>query len=129
MKLFLISCLVALAAADVSHIVKSADAGAQIVRQDVDVAPDQYQYAYETSNGISADEQGQLKGTGEAAISAQGQYRYTSPEGETYNIQYVADENGFQPQGAHLPTPPPIPEAIIRSLEYNRAHPEQPSKP
>lgn len=52
--------------------------------------------------------------------------QYTSPEGIPIETSYVADENGYQPQGAHLPTPPPIPEAILRSLEYNAAHPQQP---
>lgn len=37
-------------------------------------------------------------------------YSYYSPEGELISVTYTADENGFQPQGDHLPTPPPIPE-------------------
>ena len=49
----------------------------------------------------------------------QGSYSYTGPDGITVSLTYTADENGFVPQGDHLPTPPPIPEAILRSLEQN----------
>jgi hypothetical protein len=73
-------------------------------------------YAYETGNGIQAEEKGHLKNAGSAneAESAEGSFSYTGPDGQRYSIQYVADEFGFRPVGAHLPTPPPIPEAILR---------------
>lgn len=78
-------------------------------------------FSYETGNGISADEQGFLKNAGQPeqeAQVAQGQFQYTNPEGELIQLTYIADENGFQPQGAHLPTPPPIPIAIQKALDY-----------
>lgn len=78
-------------------------------------------YSYETGNGITAEEQGFLKNAGQPeqeAQVAQGQYQYTAPEGEVIQLSYVADENGFQPQGSHIPTPPPIPPAIQRALDY-----------
>ncbi|XP_018580236.2 endocuticle structural glycoprotein SgAbd-8-like [Anoplophora glabripennis] len=98
-----------------------------ILRLESDIAPDgsSYQYAYDTENGISAQESGSLVAAGpEPALAASGSFQYTSPEGVPVQISYIADENGFQPSGNVLPTPPPIPLAIQRSLEYNAAHPE-----
>lgn len=65
-------------------------------------------FSYETSNGIAAQESAQLKNAGSEneAIEARGQYEYTGPDGQRYVVSYVANEDGFQPQGAHLPQPP-----------------------
>ncbi|XP_018332686.1 pupal cuticle protein 20-like [Agrilus planipennis] len=76
-----------------------------------------YAYSYQTGNGISARESGRYVGglpEGGASV-AEGSYSFTAPDGHTYSISYTADENGFHPVGAHIPTPPPIPEAILRS--------------
>ncbi|XP_034949702.1 endocuticle structural glycoprotein SgAbd-4-like [Chelonus insularis] len=98
-----------------------------ILRQSSDVSPDgSYQYSYETENGIQVAENGQpgpLNEEGAPAVVAQGQYSYTGDDGQVYSVSYVADENGFRPQGAHLPVAPPVPEAIARALEYIRSHP------
>ncbi|CAH0556917.1 unnamed protein product [Brassicogethes aeneus] len=94
-----------------------------ILRQESDISPDgSYKYAYETGNGIAAQEQGV------GGQTAQGGFAWTSPEGEQIQIQYVADENGYQPQGAHIPQPPPIPAAIQRALQWIAAHPEKPEQ-
>ncbi|CAH1105751.1 unnamed protein product [Psylliodes chrysocephalus] len=80
-----------------------------------------YNWFYETGNGIVAEERGFLKPLGpEGTQQADGGFSYTAPDGQRISLQYTADENGFRPVGAHLPTPPPIPEAILRSLEQNR---------
>ncbi|CAK1604193.1 unnamed protein product [Parnassius mnemosyne] len=100
-----------------------------IVRQDSQINPDgSYQFSYETGNGISADETGALKNIGaeEPALQVQGQFQYPSEEGGNIQLSYVANENGFQPQGAHLPTSPPIPAAIQRALDYLATAPPQP---
>lgn len=89
-----------------------ADRQATIVRYDnVNNGDGNYQYAYETSNGIAAEETGFLKnaGTNNEIQTARGSYQYYGPEGQLFKIVYTADENGFQAQGDHLPTPPPIP--------------------
>lgn len=88
-----------------------------------------YQYAYETGNGISAHEQGFVKNAGvkDGEIQvAQGYYSYTSPDGHPISVHYTADENGFKAEGAHLPTPPPLPKEIAEVwAKIGHAQPQQ----
>ncbi|XP_026738194.1 uncharacterized protein LOC113501284 [Trichoplusia ni] len=93
----------------------SPDAGAEILRQNSEVTAEGFSYDFETSNGIRADAQGVATN----GVQSQGSFAYKGDDGQDYSITYTADENGFVPQGAHLPTPPPIPEAILKSLEQN----------
>ncbi|KAG6439081.1 hypothetical protein O3G_MSEX000469, partial [Manduca sexta] len=78
--------------------------------------------SYETDNGIAAQEQGSPRSFGgNPPVSpdvAQGSFSWTSPEGIPIAISYVADENGYQPSGNALPSPPPLPPQIARALEY-----------
>ncbi|PZC85406.1 endocuticle structural glycoprotein ABD-4 [Helicoverpa armigera] len=91
-----------------------------IVKDDSQINGDgSYQYAFETGNGISADQKGDLKKVGDVdALEVQGEFSYPGENGQTIHLTYTADENGFHPQGDHLPTAPPVPEAIQRSLAY-----------
>lgn len=54
-------------------------------------------------------------------MEAKGFYTYTGPDNVVYTVHYTADENGFVAQGDHLPTPPPLPEALVRALEAQRS--------
>lgn len=92
-----------------------ADRNAEILRYDNQNDGETFSYSFETSNGISAEE----SGVATNGVQAQGGYSYTGDDGQTYRITYTADENGYLPQGDHLPTPHPIPEEILRSIEQN----------
>jgi len=100
-----------------------------IVKQALDGPnPDgSYNYSYETGNGIQAQEEGHLNnvGTDNEVVVVHGSFSYTDSDGQIYKISYVADENGFQPEGTHLPTPPPLSPQIQRALQYIAEHPEE----
>ncbi|KAE8739711.1 Cuticle Protein CPR RR-1 13 [Frankliniella occidentalis] len=102
------------------------EGGAQIVEVSFDMdEPGRYLYHFKTNNGIAKMEQAALE---KDAGKVQGSYEWTSPEGQNFKLEYVADELGFHPVAAHLPVAPAAPEipvAIQRSLEWNAAHPEE----
>lgn len=74
-----------------------------------------FKYAYATSNGIDVQAAG-------SPIESIGIYSYTSPEGIPIEVRYIADELGFHAVGRHLPRPHPIPDYILRSIEYIKKH-------
>lgn len=71
-----------------------------------------YQYQFESSNGISSNE------GGVAGQIVQGSTTWIAQNGEPLAISFVADEHGYRPMGYHLPTSPPIPPAIQRALDH-----------
>ncbi|KAK9737535.1 hypothetical protein QE152_g10604 [Popillia japonica] len=88
----------------------------EIISQTNDVNPDGgYKWSYEASNSIKAEETGTLKKTND-------------PENPEVIVAQADDEGGFQPQGAHIPTPPPIPPLIQRGLDYIAANPSKDSQ-
>ncbi|XP_061388201.1 endocuticle structural glycoprotein SgAbd-4 [Musca vetustissima] len=106
-----------------AEIVTSSTTPATIIKQvDVNNPDGSFNSSYETSNGIKVEnvgymkkivvprqelEDGQIIEEHEELILVQsGSYSYMDPEGNIITLRYVADENGFQPQGDHLPVPP-----------------------
>merc|ERR1712191_3543 len=87
--------------------------------QNHDTEKQVYSFSYETETGISVSESGVQKQIGakadEAGTVSQGKYSYPE-DSVTYTITWVADENGFQATGDHLPTPPPMPEHVVKML-------------
>ncbi|CAG4937516.1 unnamed protein product [Colias eurytheme] len=76
-----------------------------------------YRYALEQSDGTKKEEQGELKNAGkdDEAISVRGSYAWVGPDGVTYVVTYLADENGFQPSIEQGPGGA-VPSAVIASL-------------
>ncbi|XP_027224480.1 endocuticle structural glycoprotein SgAbd-8 [Penaeus vannamei] len=64
-----------------------------------------YSFDFESGNGIVRQESGK-ESDGQAK---EGGWRYISPEGVPVEIVFVADQGGYQPQGAVVPVAPPLP--------------------
>ncbi|XP_044742697.1 endocuticle structural glycoprotein SgAbd-8-like [Chrysoperla carnea] len=86
-----------------------------------------YRFAYETANDIAVEESGILKnpGTDAETLEVTGKFSYKLSDGTPIELTYIANEGGFQPSGAHLPQPPPIPDAIQRALDYIASQPQK----
>ncbi|XP_037798706.1 cuticle protein AM1159-like [Penaeus monodon] len=85
-----------------------------LVDERVDNGDGTFQYNFQTSNDIAAQRTGSVGSAGQS--NHQGVYRFLTPEGETVEVSYTADENGFQPQSAFLPTEHPIPAHVYELL-------------
>merc|ERR1711970_453663 len=74
-------------------------------------------------NGHTFAEEGSEGSAGQANHA--GSFAFTDPEtGESFTVDFVADEGGFQPTGAHLPVAPPAPDHVadlLRIAEEQRA--------
>nr|CAD7600021.1 unnamed protein product [Timema genevievae] len=63
-----------------------------------------FNWAFRSNDGVDRQESGLLKNVNSAnpSLSVSGTYTYVV-DGKTISVSYVADENGFQPKGAHIP--------------------------
>ena len=73
--------------------------------------------SFETGHGIVVDESGNQKQIGElSGTVSSGRFSFTNPDGTVITVSWIADERGFQATGDHLPTPPPMPEHVVKML-------------
>ncbi|KAF5298363.1 hypothetical protein FQR65_LT01141 [Abscondita terminalis] len=82
----------------------SPSSSATILRHDNNnIGIGNYEFAYQTSDGISREEKAELKTIGSnKAVVVRGSYSYVGSDGQTYTVNYVADENGFVAYGPHI---------------------------
>ncbi|CAH1104497.1 unnamed protein product, partial [Psylliodes chrysocephalus] len=70
-----------------------------------------YRYGFESSDGITKEESGEVHyaGTKREFIKVTGVYSYPGPDGVMYEVRYTADDQGFHPEGDHIKVPPFVP--------------------
>ena len=69
-------------------------------------------YSFESENGIKQQASGELKPIGEDGadvVVMKGSYEFIGADGQTYTVDWEADENGVRPSAPHLPKSVPIP--------------------
>lgn len=68
-------------------------------------------YRFSTSDGHQREETAELlhEGTEYESIFLKGSYQYLGADGKTYTVNYIADDNGFHPEGDHFEVPPFVP--------------------
>ncbi|XP_017785738.1 PREDICTED: endocuticle structural glycoprotein SgAbd-5-like [Nicrophorus vespilloides] len=71
-----------------------------------------YKFSYESQDGTKVSEVGSVKNVNNKDVHvAEGSYSYIGDDGKDVVVQYVADENGYRPQGDNIPA------SILKNLE------------
>merc|ERR1711973_46833 len=71
-----------------------------------------YSFDFETGNGIVRSESGDQLNVEQQPIGMQGSYSYPLPDGQTFTLKFVANDQGFQPESPFLPVSPAFPHEI-----------------
>ncbi|CAB3242932.1 unnamed protein product [Arctia plantaginis] len=76
-----------------------------------------YNFEYEQSDGSKRQEKGELRNVGaeDEFVAMSGSYTWVGPDGVTYIVKYIADENGFQPTIEQGPGGA-VPAGVVASL-------------
>ncbi|KAK8376668.1 hypothetical protein O3P69_009941 [Scylla paramamosain] len=78
-----------------------------------------YNFNFETGDGISRQEQGSPQGP-KGAVATQGGWSFTFPDGTPAVFSFVADGAGYRVESDLLPTPHPLPAHALQQIEKAR---------
>ncbi|XP_042236424.1 larval cuticle protein 65Ag1-like [Homarus americanus] len=135
MKLIVLTCVAAVALASPVYDQHSAETP-KILVDERHIADDAsyYNFQVETEDGITRQESGATikEGSAEGAVAQSGSVSFTLPDGQQFEMTFVADENGFQPQSSFLPVAPEfpheIPQFVLDQIEKARLEDEAGSR-
>ncbi|XP_071551994.1 cuticle protein AM1199-like [Panulirus ornatus] len=118
MKLMVLACLASVAVAAPQHLDERDARHIAVLRDDrTDDGQGNYQYEFETENGISKSVVGRPGSAGGNVV--EGFYTFTFPDGTVAEVRFTADENGFVAES------PLIPETPAHSLQQIQTAEEQ----
>jgi len=86
-----------------------------------------FDYDFESENTIQQSAVGTMKVVDDTEVVVmRGSYSYVGPDGQTYVVDWTADEHGFHPSAAHIPQPvqpnhPEVAAAVRAQLEFAAA--------
>ncbi|XP_037784664.1 cuticle protein AM1239-like [Penaeus monodon] len=78
-----------------------------------------YNFNFETGDGISRQEQGAPQPPA-GAVASQGGWSFTFPDGTPARFTFAADGDGYRVESDLLPTPHPLPAHAIAQIEKAR---------
>ncbi|KAK8745508.1 hypothetical protein OTU49_000227 [Cherax quadricarinatus] len=112
MKLVVFALLVTLAAA-APRPDKDAET---VVDERQDSGDGNFNYRFETSNGIKEDRTGTPGSEGQSNM--QGSFSFTLADGTVAEVTFVADETGFNPKSPLLPIAHPLPPHALEQIAF-----------
>ncbi|XP_063598373.1 cuticle protein AM1199-like [Penaeus indicus] len=88
-----------------------------ILRDDrQDFGDGNFNYQFETENGINVNARGTPGSKGQSNI--EGYYRFPLEDGTFAEVRYIADEFGFRAESPLIPTPHPLPAHAIEQIRF-----------
>merc|ERR1719187_2658905 len=79
-------------------------------------AAGEYSFDLEQEDGIFRSESGYGSGP-DGAVESQGSFRFNHPNGESFELKFVANADGYQPESSALPIPQFVLDQIAKAAE------------